>query len=203
MDNFSLIDCKWFNPPSMYSQTGSTEFTDYTFYPDSKSDFWKRTYYDPVLIHDNGHFLYKSFASIENFQIESHCFIFDKNQFDQGGLMIRLDTDNWIKFGIEVVDKKPKLSVVVTRDGYSDWSTQDWIDNEFQIRLYKYGSSIISEAYNKQKDSWDFVRISHLDFNKYKTYSIGIFACCPTESGAKIKFHNVNLKQCLGYDHKA
>ena len=44
-----------------------------------------------------------------------------KVRFDQAGLMIRIDKENWLKAGIEYVDGKYNLSTVVTHHT-SDWS---------------------------------------------------------------------------------
>ena len=44
-----------------------------------------------------------------------------KVRFDQGGLMLRIDHENWIKAGIEFVDGNFNISTVVTH-GKSDWS---------------------------------------------------------------------------------
>jgi len=199
--NFELKNCNWLNKPNKVLFQGTSE-SECTIFPESKSDFWKRTYYDPELIHDNGHFLYTTIPNNENVTIESKVIINPKNQFDQGGLMIRLDSENWIKFGLEIVDLKPKLGAVVTKNGYSDWSTQNWNNCEYNIRLHKIANSCVCEVEN-EKDNWEFIRISHLDISSYKEYQIGIFACCPTESGAEVKFINVNLKECKGIDHKA
>ena len=44
-----------------------------------------------------------------------------KTRFDQAGLMLRIDAENYIKAGVEFVDGKFNLSTVVTH-GTSDWS---------------------------------------------------------------------------------
>ena len=44
-----------------------------------------------------------------------------KDRFDQAGLMLRIDHENWIKAGIEFVDGHYNVSAVVTH-GKSDWS---------------------------------------------------------------------------------
>ena len=44
-----------------------------------------------------------------------------KARFDQAGLMLRIDHENYIKAGIEFVDGKFNLSTVVTHKT-SDWS---------------------------------------------------------------------------------
>ena len=37
--------------------------------------------------------------------------------------MILVDARTWVKAGIEFVDGTPRLAMVVTNDGFSDWST--------------------------------------------------------------------------------
>jgi regulation of enolase protein 1 (concanavalin A-like superfamily) len=44
-------------------------------------------------------------------------------QYDQAGLMLRVDAEHWIKAGLEFADGRLWLSVVVT-NGVSDWSQQ-------------------------------------------------------------------------------
>lgn len=50
----------------------------------------------------------------------------------QAGLLLYIDDDNWLKTGIEYCDGLPRLSTVVTRCGYSDWSTQPWRSSKQQ-----------------------------------------------------------------------
>lgn len=45
-----------------------------------------------------------------------------RESFDQAGLMVRLDSTQWMKCGVELFEGRPNLSVVFTRD-FSDWST--------------------------------------------------------------------------------
>jgi uncharacterized protein len=42
--------------------------------------------------------------------------------YDQAGLMVRIDAENWMKCGVEFVEGKQNMSVVYTRD-YSSWAT--------------------------------------------------------------------------------
>src|SRR5690606_39761998 len=42
--------------------------------------------------------------------------------YDQAGVMLRVDDDNWLKCGVEFTDGALHFSVVVTRDDQSDWS---------------------------------------------------------------------------------
>jgi len=57
--------------------------------------------------------------------IETAMTLNPKKQFDQGGIAVRIDSEHWIKAGIEFVDGSPRLSCVVT-NVFSDWSTQHW-----------------------------------------------------------------------------
>ncbi|KAL7565796.1 hypothetical protein ACA910_015576 [Epithemia clementina (nom. ined.)] len=112
---------------------GNAAAASLIIYPAAKKDFWRRTYYEPLLIKDDGALLYATLKYRDNncyyyyYTVET-CFCLYASpscQFDQAGLMIRLNAQHWIKTGIEVVDRKARLSCVVTNI-YSDWSTQPW-----------------------------------------------------------------------------
>ncbi len=88
---------------------------------DADTDFWQRTHYG--FRRDNGHFLY---AEIEgDFRITTRVVTSPVNRYDQAGLMIRFDENNWLKTSSEFIPAEAnKLGVVVTNNGYSDWSSQ-------------------------------------------------------------------------------
>lgn len=86
------------------------------------TDLWQRTYYHfqndsaPVLqIETEEQFF--SFVVKTDFS-ESH------HRFDQCGIVMYLDSENWLKASIEYENQKYQhLGSVVTNCGYSDWAT--------------------------------------------------------------------------------
>jgi regulation of enolase protein 1 (concanavalin A-like superfamily) len=156
-------------------------------YPPGKKDYWRKTYYEPILVKDDAPFLYYTFpsSSDDHKTIEVTMHLIASTQFDQAGLMIRYDSDHWLKTGIEVVDNTPRLSCVVTNI-YSDWSTQPWKSTSFSmlednseessivhvdcsIRVHCRGNSYVVEARhpssNVGEKGWELVRIAHLNTN--------------------------------------
>jgi regulation of enolase protein 1 (concanavalin A-like superfamily) len=147
-------------------------------HPPAKKDFWRKTYYDPVLVKDDGPFLFYELDASERYTVEASFVLTARAQFDQAGIMIRLDHEHWIKAGIEVVDLVPRLSCVVT-NAYSDWSTQPWHTYEetafedpqsgdkaravvvtARVRVHCRQGSFVVEAY--ADNHWEFIRICHL-----------------------------------------
>lgn len=138
--------------------------------PPAKKDFWRKTYYQPLMVKDDGPFLYAAVPQ-DNLPVtvQTTLSLTPKAQFDQAGIMIRLDKDHWIKTGIEMVDETPRLSCVVT-NGFSDWSTQNWSAPAIKIRVHllpQNGGSFVVEAAPVGTDDWNFIRIAHMnaDFN--------------------------------------
>lgn len=144
-------------------------------YPPAKKDFWRKTYYVPILIKDDGSVAYTTLDAKQWYTLTTSFTLRAVRQFDQAGLYLRLDSEHWLKTGIEVVDHIPRLSAVVT-NVYSDWSTQAWPDYttetrngetrtvvECQLKLHVRGSNFVVEAKEKQASSWSFVRIAHLN----------------------------------------
>ena len=83
----------------------------------AKTDFWRRTYYG--FVRDSGH------AAL--LPVDGECELLASfegsyvDQYDQAGVMLRVDASRWIKAGIEFVDGNQNASVVHTND-ISDWS---------------------------------------------------------------------------------
>ena len=68
--------------------------------------------------------------------VETSFTLDPRRQFDQAGLVVRLDSEHWVKTGIEVVDGVPRLSCVVC-NVYADWSTQVWAEPALRLRVHK------------------------------------------------------------------
>jgi uncharacterized protein len=108
-----FADLKWLNPPAAWLvQENSLVVTTAP-----KSDFWRKTHYG--FIRDNGHFFFQEVRG--DFTITLRIDGRYKDLYDQAGLMLRVDAENWIKTGIEFFDGVQHASAVVTRE-FSDWS---------------------------------------------------------------------------------
>ena len=160
--------------------------------PPAKRDFWRKTYYEPLLVKDDGPFLYTvlSFDQLPATIETSFTITNPQSQFDQAGIIIRYDHEHWIKTGIEVVDNIPRLSCVVT-NGFSDWSTQPWtsssssssktVEPKLRLRVHllpQHGGSFVVEAAPLNLDDggatnstsdWSLVRICHMNPNMNHT----------------------------------
>jgi uncharacterized protein len=111
---------KWMNEPE--SVTVSENRITVRTRP--KTDFWRKTFYGYVT--DNGHFFHLPVAG--DFTFQARIGGNYRDLYDQAGLMVRLDAQNWMKCGPELVDGRRHASVVITRE-FSDWSTMQDLSN--------------------------------------------------------------------------
>lgn len=87
------------------------------------TDLWQRTYYH--FRNDNAPVLQlqtdeKYFSFVVKTEFES------KHRFDQCGIVLYLDSENWIKASVEYENEAfQHLGSVVTNHGYSDWATTE------------------------------------------------------------------------------
>lgn len=204
----------------------------------AKKDFWRKTYYSPLLVKDDGPCLFatihlsnnKAYMATTTFTMTPPPSGNSFTQFDQAGLMIRLDSDHWLKTGIEVVDGIPRLSCVVT-NGYSDWSTQRyWKETPNQVKLRTHilpNHSIVVEAWEESIQNWTFIRIAHLHLNSnchpdplekdpivQNAWTgksapdghmyVGVFAACPEDQkGTTVTFHDFQVVEGSTFKHNA
>ena len=105
---------KWLNKPSESSSI-RIQPDSLTFKADLETDFWITT----DITRHSGHFYYVDAVS-DNFVMYTEIVGEYGVLYDQAGLMILKDANNWIKTGIEFM-KCQQVSAVVTKS-MSDWN---------------------------------------------------------------------------------
>lgn len=154
--------------------------------PEAGTDFWRKTHYGFEA--DSGHLLAAGVPG--NFEVTTKVEFFPRHQYDQAGLMVRLDELNWIKTSVEYeLDEAPKLGAVVTGRGYSDWSLQDFHSsrNELWLRISRTGSDYIV-AHSADGLAWHTIRVAHLDTPSDVALQCGLYACSPKGAGLRASF---------------
>ncbi len=104
---------QWLNEPAAWRETGGR----ITVTADGGTDFWRRTHNGEI--RDDGHLYHRPLAGDFTIQVEVAAGYHE--QYDQAGIMIRVNETTWLKCGIELVGGVQQASVVCTRE-YSDWS---------------------------------------------------------------------------------
>ncbi len=159
----------------------------------NKTDFWQETMYG--FHRDDGHFLglevSDDFTAIVTFEGEYQTL------YDQAGMMVRVDARNWLKTGIEFSDDITNFSVVVTRDGRSDWSVVGVprVSGPQQVRLTRKGAAVVAH-YRGADGGWHLMRLA--DFPAARTVKIGPMACSPQRARFKARFTGFEVGPPLG-----
>ncbi|MCD6475905.1 MAG: DUF1349 domain-containing protein [Anaerolineaceae bacterium] len=162
---------------------------------DAKTDFWARTHYG--FINDNGHCLWLPIK--DNFVLSTKVSFSPKNQYDQSGLIIRISPDCWLKTSVEYEPDEPnRLGVVVTNNGFSDWSTQDVSDEmtTVELRITRDGQDYTVEFRNENNSHWSQLRVAHLH-DPAQNVNAGLYACSPIEAGYTAIFENLKITRTV------
>jgi len=193
--------------------------------PEPRRDYWSRTFYSPLLVKHDAQTLLAAVPAGAEATLTTAFTLTHRAQFDQAGIMVRVDEGCWVKAGIEYMDGVPRLSCVVTNDGYSDWSTQAWRPataaappgtTSLRVRVSKLlpgaaqGPSLVMEACEyAEGDSaasageWCQVRIASLRSGA-APWRMGVFAICPVANdGCEARFHHVELGRKCEPVHQA
>ena len=106
-----------------------------------KTDLWQRTYYH--FQNDN--------APVFQMETEEKYFSFivktdftgSHHRFDQCGIALYLDSENWLKASVEYENEEfQHLGSVVTNNGYSDWAFSQEAEAQSQSPCPLYGASV-------------------------------------------------------------
>ena len=128
--NFDVRQLQWTREPAAF--TISDDKIEMITAP--RTDLWQRTYYH--FRNDNAPVLQmETDAQFFSFTVKTR--FESKHRFDQCGIVMYLDSDNWLKGSIEYEnDRFQHLGSVVTNNGFSDWATTE-IDAGIKAMWYR------------------------------------------------------------------
>lgn len=160
-----------------------------------KTDLWQRTYYH--FRNDNAPLLQIS-TSEKFFSFTVKTQFDSKHRFDQCGIIMYLDSENWIKASIEYENEKfQHLGAVVTNNGYSDWSTTE-IDANIKSMWYRLSRR--EDDFKIECSIDGKMRICHINKATDKI-NFGIYACSPEDSSFKATFTKMEITECKWLAH--
>lgn len=186
---------EWVRAPKQYSITeDNVEIITEAF-----TDLWQRTYYH--FRNDNAPVLQistdeKYFSFVVRTEFDT------KVRYDQSGIVMYLDSENWLKASMEYEnDKIQRLGSVVTNNGYSDWSSMD-VDASIKSMWFRLSRRENDFCIENSMDGVHFkqMRICHM-FNVKETIQFGIYACSAEDSSFKATFTNMEVTECKWLAH--
>lgn len=188
-------DWKWTREPADYTITDS----EIKIVTKPHTDLWQRTYY---------HFRNDS-APVLQIQTEEKYFSFivktefdSKHRFDQCGVVMYLDSENWLKASIEYENEKIQhLGSVVTNGGYSDWATTE-TDTSVKTMWYRLSRREDDYRIDCSTDGIHFMqmRICHMQKGS-GAIRFGIYACSPEDSSFTATFTHLCMTDCQWLAH--
>lgn len=189
-------DLKWTRQPREYKiQPDRIEITTAPH-----TDLWQRTYYHfrndnaPVLQMETEEKFF-SFVVKTDFTQSSH-------RFDQCGIVMYLDAENWLKASVEYENEQfQHLGSVVTNHGYSDWATTA-IPAEVKTMWYRFSRRGADYCLESSRDGEHFsqMRICHM-WNGSGRIRFGIYACSPEASSFRAVFTEMRITECAWKAH--
>ena len=193
--NFDVSSLLWTRAPKEY--TISEDRIEIVTEP--HTDLWQRTYYHfrndnaPVFQMETEE---KFFSFVVKTEFES------KHRFDQCGVVMYLDSENWLKASIEYENEEfQHLGSVVTNLGYSDWATTA-IDASLKSMWYRFSRREDDYCIECSRDGQHFsqMRICHMHKGGGRI-RFGIYACSPEDSSFKATFTDMAMLPCQWRKH--
>ena len=186
----------WTRAPKVFCMEGE----EISITTEPHTDLWQRTYYH--FRNDNAPLLqmeteekFFSFVVKTDFSRSHH-------RFDQCGIVLYLDAENWLKASVEYENEQfQHLGSVVTNHGYSDWATTA-IPAEVKTMWYRLSRREDDYCVECSYDGEHFsqMRVCHLWEGAGKI-RFGIYACSPEESSFTARFTDLAVTDCAWKAH--
>jgi uncharacterized protein len=177
---------QWLNEPVQWMQDALSGAVKVT--AGGRTDFWRKTH-DGGL-RDSGHFYFESVAGDFTVQVKVEGRYAD--QYDQAGLMLRLDESIWMKCGIEYLNGVQQASVVLTHD-WSDWSVLPLPNpSAIWLRVDRRGATV-EVSFSLDGEQYTLIRQAHLSDSPI--LQAGIMLAAPTGPGFPVIFQGLSISQ--------
>lgn len=193
---FRITDLKWIREAKQYD----IEQNKIKIVTEPNTDLWQRTYYG--FQNDNAPVLQMT-TKQEYFSFVVKTEFKSKKRFDQCGIVMYLDSENWLKASVEYENEEyQRLGSVVTNQGYSDWATTD-IDATIKMMWYRFSRRKSDYCIECSQDGIHFkqMRICHMCKGDGEI-QFGIYACSPEQSSFEAVFSNMEITDCKWLEHK-
>lgn len=176
---------EWYNEPPQWTLDQRT----LTVTTGAKTDFWRITHYG--FIRDDGHFYYQTVTG--KFTFTAQFTGQYRDLYDQAGIMLRIDAENWIKCGVEYVEGTQQASVVATRD-VSDWSVTPLPQNPatFWLRVKREGDAV-EVFYSLDGNVYTLLRLAY--FPPDLAVQVGLMCASPQGDGFTVRFDQFDLQK--------
>lgn len=175
---------QWFNEPEQWHIEGDT----LTLFATPQSDYWRISHYGFTV--DDAPFYHATYGG--EFEAKAKISGDYKVRFDQAGLMLRVDHENYIKAGIELADGRFNLSAVVTH-GTSDWSVIA-LDRPVPFVWLKAVRRLdaVEIFYSFDDREYTLMRNAHLQ--AHCPVQVGLMAASPDGQGFRATFEHFRVK---------
>lgn len=124
------------------------------------------------------------------------------HRFDQCGIVLYQDSDNWLKASIEYENSTwQHLGSVVTNHGYSDWATTE-IPATVKSMWYRLSRRKDNYRLDCSRDgqTWSQMRICHMP-EAAGCIRFGVYAASPEKSQFTARFRNFEFGDCQWQPH--
>ena len=196
---FDINKLEWTREPKDFSITADK----IEIITNPHTDLWQRTYYH--FRNDNAPVLQMS-TEEKYFSFVVKTDFDTKVRYDQSGIVMYLDSENWLKAAVEYEnDQIQRLGSVVTNNGYSDWSSVD-VDASIKSIWFRLSRREDDFCIENSMDGINFkqMRICHM-FHAKDTIQFGIYACSAEDSSFRATFTDMEVTECkwLAHDGQA
>jgi uncharacterized protein len=191
MINDELNKYQWMNPP----KRSVLEKNQLIIETEPGTDLWQRTYYG--FQNNNAPAFLQSVEGDFTFVVKTE-FEESSFQYDQCGLLLYIDNENWLKASVEYENQiYARLGSVVTNLGYSDWATTDISSeiSEMWYRISRRGQDFYLENSLDGKN-WQQMRMFHMHKTEPKV-NVGVYACSPLKSSFNAVFSLFGISSCV------
>lgn len=184
----ALHDFEWLNEPE--NVVFRDEEMSVTAHPNS--DFWQSKHQGAG--RDNGHFFFS--RRDNNFTFTAKWRFSQLRPYEQCGIMLRIDENNWIKATV-MYDTPQRMMVgtSVTQNGYSDWAAQeipgDISEIWFKIKRQR-GDYLI--YYSTTGERYIQMRLTHL-INDMPEVKVGAYICTPATAAFQASLSGLEFKE--------